>query len=91
MILHLFCNEFSDLVINSNIYNIIFVGNFNFHYGSLISPHLELKSLINYLSLKQHVLCKTHYLGNTLDLVLTNSDSDIIYGIGITYQLNQKY
>ena len=73
-----FFNEFSDLVINSNIYNTIFVGEFNFHCSSLISPHLEYKSLINYLSLKQHVICKTHYLGNTLDLVLTNSDSDII-------------
>ena len=35
-----FFNEFSDLVINSNIYNTIFVGDFNFHYGSLISPHI---------------------------------------------------
>ena len=57
-----FFNKFSDLVINSNIYNTIFVGDFNFHYGSLITPHLELESLINSLSLKQHVLCKTHYL-----------------------------
>ena len=51
-----FFNEFSDLVINSNIYNTIFVGDFNFHYGSLISPHIEFKSLINSLSLTQHVL-----------------------------------
>ena len=57
-----FFNEFSDLVINSNIYNTIFVGDFNFHYGSLISPHLEIKSLINSLSLKQHVLCKNPLL-----------------------------
>ena len=57
-----FFNEFSDLVINSNIYNTICVGDFNFHYCSLISPHLEFKCLINSLSLKQHVLCKTHYL-----------------------------
>ena len=34
------------------IYNTIFVGDFKFHYGSLISPHLEFKSLINSLSLK---------------------------------------
>ena len=59
------------------------MGDFNFYYGSLITTHLELKYLINSLSLKQHVLCKTHYLENTLDLVLTNSDSDIIYGIPI--------
>ena len=82
-----FFNEFSDLVINSNIYNTIFIGDFNFHYGSLKLPHLEFKSLINSLSLKQHVLCKTHYLGNTLDLFLTNSDSDIIYGIAIISKL----
>ena len=56
---------------------------FNFHYGSLITRHLEFKSLINYVLLKQHVLCKTLYLGNTLDLILTNSDSDIVYGIPI--------
>ena len=78
-----FFNKLSDLVINSNIYKTIFVDDFNFHYGSLISPHLELKSLINSLSLKQNVLCKTHYLGNTLDLVLTNSYSDIAFGIPI--------
>ena len=64
-----FFNEFSDIVINSHIYNTIFVGDFNFHYSSLISPHLEFKYLINSLSLKQHVICKTNYLGNTLDLV----------------------
>ena len=34
-------------------------------------------------NVKQHVLCNIHYLGNTLYLVLTNSDSDIIYGIPI--------
>ena len=52
-------NELSNLVINSNIYNTIFVGDFNCHYGSLISTHFEFKSLIHYLSLKKHVLCKT--------------------------------
>ena len=36
MILHLFFNEFSDLIIISNIYNTIFIGDFNFHYASLI-------------------------------------------------------
>ena len=65
------------------------MGDFNCHYGSLISPHLEFKYLINSLSFKQHVLCKTHYLGNTLDLVLTNSDSDIkIFELGIQKMLN---
>ena len=38
----MFFNEFSDLVINMHIYIIIIVGDFNFHYGSLITPHLEL-------------------------------------------------
>ena len=76
-----FFNDFSNLVINLNIYNTICMGDFNFHYGSLITPNLEFKSLIHYLSLKQHVICKTHYLGNTVDLVLTNSD--IVYGIPI--------
>ena len=32
-------------------------------------------------------MCKTHYLGNTLDLVLTISDSNIIYGIPIKSKL----
>ena len=82
-----FLMNLSYLVINSNIYNTIFVGNFNFHYGSLITPHLEFKYLINSLSHKQHVLCKTNYLANTLDLVLTHSDSDIVYGIPIKSQL----
>ena len=69
MILHLFLMNF---IILMNIYNTIFVGDFNFHYGISITPHLEFKYLINSLSLTQHVLCNTHYLGNTLDLVLTN-------------------
>ena len=85
MILHPF-NTFSDIVINSNIYNTILVCSYNFHHGYLISPHLGFKSLINYVWLKQHVICKTHYLGNTLDLVLTNSDSDIVYSI--RYHIN---
>ena len=37
------------------LYN-IFVGDFNFHYDYLISPHFGFKSLITYLSLKLHVL-----------------------------------
>ena len=61
------------------------MGGFNVHYCYLISYHFEFKSLINYLSLNKYILCKTHYLGNTLYIVLTNSDSDI--GIPIKYKL----
>ena len=60
---------------------------FKFNHGSLITPHIELKYLINSLSIRQHILFKTHYLGNTLDLVLLNSDSDICYGIPIISKL----
>ena len=62
MILHHFVMNFLILLlirIYIYIYNTIFLGDFNFHYGSLISPHLYFKSLISSLSLKQHVRCKT--------------------------------
>ena len=65
-----FFNEFSNLVINSKIYNTIFVGDFYFHYGSLITPHLEFKSLINYLSIKQHVLGERWVMWPLLDNVV---------------------
>ena len=82
MILHIFLMNFLILLlIRIYIYNTIFVGEFNFHYGSLISHNLEFKYILNSLSLKQHFLSKTHYLGNMYDLVLTNSD--IVYGIPI--------
>ena len=52
------------------IYIILYLWiDYNFHYSSLISPHLELKYLITSVLLKQHVLCKPHFLVNTLKLV----------------------
>ena len=49
MVLYIFLMNFLILLlIRIYIYNTIFVGNFNFHYGSLISPNIEFKSLINY-------------------------------------------
>ena len=49
--------------------------------------YIYIYSLIISVWLKQHILCKTHYLGNTLDLVLTISDSDNVYGILIKSKL----
>ena len=37
----LFFEEFSDLVLNSDPINTIIIGDLNFHFNSLVSPHSD--------------------------------------------------
>ena len=51
-------------------------GDFNFHFNDDNDTLAnEFQSLLNSLSLVQHVQCPTHRLGNILDLVITRSNS----------------
>ena len=74
----LFFDEFSDLVLNSDPINTIIVGDLNFHFNSLVSPHSDFCILLDTLSLLQHITFPTHIKGNTLDYVITNCKANII-------------
>lgn len=69
-----FCEEFSEFLgkINSSCPNLIISGDFNIHVNDPNDPNtLIFQDVLDTFSLKQHVTCKTHKKGNTLDLIIT--------------------
>ena len=58
---------------------VIFCGDYNVHYNKQYeSETRRFMSIIESANLKQYVNGKTHVKGNTLDLIMTESDSDLI-------------
>ena len=75
-----FIHEFSELLVNlsSRSPPFLILGDFNMHLNKTDSFVKSFNELIDLFSLKQHVDAPTHYLGNTLDLILSNFSLDNI-------------
>lgn len=76
-----FINEFTDLLSHHTTTSgrLVIMGDFNIHINK--SCDLKAKEFVDLLSihnLKQHITEPTHAHGNTLDLVCTRTDDDII-------------
>ena len=74
----LFFTEFSNIIHTCSQNNLLILGDFNFHYDTDTSHHLEFKILCNELNLKQHIDFPTHTHGHTLDLILTSHHSKLL-------------
>ena len=76
-----FFEEFTQLLAQLSCSNkeILIAGDFNFHYNKPANINtIRLCETFDMFNLLQHVQGPTHKSGNTLDLVLTRSDSSIV-------------
>ena len=76
-----FFTEFANLLESLAVHggHAILVGDLNFHINNPNDRDAnELKILLSSLSLKQHVQGPTHRSGNTLDLVITREDGNLV-------------
>ena len=61
--------------------HLIISGDFNIHVNKPLDPDtIKFHDILNSLGLKQHISEPTHKDGNTLDLLITRADDDILYG-----------
>ena len=76
-----FYEEFSDLIANfhTDKRELMITGDFNLHINK---PHVrkvtKFNEILETFNLKQHVIGPTHLAGNTLDLIITREQSNII-------------
>ena len=71
-----FLSEFNDIatdLINSPIYHLNILGDFNYYFNAITNPHSMFTNITNSLSLSQHVNFPTHINGNIIDLVFSSS------------------
>ena len=76
--IHPFLNEFIDLSLNIHTKNIVVLGDFNVLLYSGKQTAKLMVDTLNMLNLKQHVDFPTHTGGNTLDLIISPTDSNMI-------------
>ena len=69
--IHIFPNEFYDIITSTKSNDYILIGDLNFHYDTDIHLHSLFINLIDSFSLIQHITFPTHYIGHILDLVVT--------------------
>ena len=77
--LHIFCQEFCDNIVEtaSQLKNVVIVGDFNIHVndkGNIQAQHFV--EMMNAFGFSQRVDGYTHNLGNTLDLVFVEEETD---------------
>ena len=61
--------------------HLIISGDFNIHVNKPLDPEtIKFNDILNSLGLKQHISQPTHKDGNTLDLLITRVDDDILDG-----------
>ena len=73
-----FITDFTDIVHDNSTENLLILGDFNFHVNTDLLHHYKFKMTYNELNLTQHVNFPTHIHGNTLDLILTFTDSKLL-------------
>jgi len=76
-----FLDDFNDAITSASLSHerIITLGDFNIHVDNPDNPDAKkFFKEIDTLDLKQHVSGQTHYLGHTLDLILTSSKQTIL-------------
>ena len=74
-----FFTDFTELVHGySTFSNLIILGDFNFHFDSVLNHHLSFKRLCTELNLTKHVNFPAHSHGHTLDIILTLFSSNLI-------------
>ena len=76
-----FFDEFSDLIsqIQGNKKPLLIIGDFNFHLNSTKDVNArKFNEVLSMFNLTQHVKGPTHVAGNTLDLVITRQNCQIV-------------
>ena len=73
-----FITDFTDIIHDHSTENLLILGDFNFHVNTDLLHHYKFKMTYNELNLTQHVNFPTHIHGNTLDLILTFTDSKLL-------------
>ena len=76
-------SKFSQCVITTN--GIIIIGDIKIHLDTSDSTHtLKFIELLQTNGLQQHVKDPTHYLGHTLDVVISRDTSDVVCNVKVT-------
>ena len=73
-----FITDFTDIIHDHSTENLLILGDFNFHVNTDLLHYYKFKMTYNELNLTQHVNFLTHIHGNTLDLILTFTDSKLL-------------
>ena len=73
-----FITDFTDIIHIHSTENLLILGDFNFHVNTDLLHHYKFKMNYNELNLTQHVNFPTHIHGNTLNLILTFTDSKLL-------------
>ena len=71
---------------------LIMLGDFNFHVNKPYKPAVStFNTLLSSFSLNQHVWRPTHKKGNTLDLIITRFDENVIKYINVGYRYGSDH
>jgi exonuclease III len=84
---NLFFEEFADLLSKQILLpgQLIFLGDFNIHWNKPTdTATMKLNDIIDSYGLRQHVHQPTQTCGNTLDLVITRHDDDVICDVAVS-------
>lgn len=84
----LFLTEFHNFIhsIYVDFIKLIILGDFNLHVNKILSPtSLQFQDILSSFSMSQLVNGPTHELGNTLDLIIANSEETDIRDIKIDF------
>ena len=89
-----FSDEFTELVSQFHGRNqeLLIAGDFNFHVNKPgNSKARKFKDILQMFDLVQHIKGPTHKAGNTLDLVITRKDSDLLKSCRVDELLSDHY
>lgn len=82
-----FFDEFTELLSKHILLpgKLLLLGDFNIHWNKPTdSCTLKLRDILDSFQLRQHVCEPTHTSGNTLDLVISRQDDDVVRDVAVT-------